>query len=305
MKYESFELTMSDGCRNVVHCWMPESTPEAVIVISHGMAEHGLRYENFAEYACSNNCGVICEDHRGHGKTAEINGTGLGWVCSKGGFARSAADIHEELVYAKEKFPKAKIVLMGHSYGSFLSQYVIENYGDDMDCAILLGTAGPRNLLMFFGKNLARLIKFFHGSRYVSSFVNFLSFGPYNSRIKNRFSKAAWISSVDETVKKYDADPLCGFDCSVGFMYDLMDGFTIIHNKKNMKSIPKNLRVMVHSGSEDPVGDYGKTVKNLVEIYRKNGINVDFKLWDNARHELHNEFCRQEIYEKILQFINS
>ena len=41
-----------------------------------------------------------------------------------------------------------------------------------------------------------------------------------------------------------------------------------------MKKIPTELPVLVVSGTEDPVGNYGEFVKNLVDVYKQNGIKT-------------------------------
>lgn len=73
-----------------------------------------------------------------------------------------------------------------------------------------------------------------------------------------------------------------------------------------MKKIPVELPVLLLAGKDDPVGDYGKTVEKLYREYLKYGMKkVEFKLYDNARHELLNEFCRKDVMDKILKFIKS
>ena len=44
--------TMSDGASLAVYKWLPEQHPKAVLHIVHGMAEHALRYDDFAKTAC-------------------------------------------------------------------------------------------------------------------------------------------------------------------------------------------------------------------------------------------------------------
>ncbi len=54
------------------------------------------------------------------------------------------------------------------------------------------------------------------------------------------------------------------------------------------------------------MGDYGKTVRNLFEIYRKNGMgDVQLKLYDDARHELLNEPNRDEITSDVIGWMES
>lgn len=312
MKTKNFEMTMSDGNKNFVYQWIPDGKVESVVVISHGMAEHALRYAEFAGFLCENNCAVICEDHRGHGKTAWLESgksedwkKNLGCFCSDG-FVRSSEDVFEEISYAKNEFPGVPVILCGHSYGSFLSQRVIELHGHSFDKAILLGTAGPRRFLMFFASIFGMAIKAVLGPDKNSKILNTLAFGSYNNRIKNKRTENDWISSDPDAVDRYNADELCGFQCSCNFMCNLFLGFRKIHKTSQMKKIPVELPVLLLAGKDDPVGDYGKTVEKLYREYLKYGMKkVEFKLYDNARHELLNEFCRKDVMDKILKFIKS
>ena len=52
MKYAQETIVMSDSNKNVLHSWLPDSEPKAVIVLSHGMVEHAARYEPFAAECC-------------------------------------------------------------------------------------------------------------------------------------------------------------------------------------------------------------------------------------------------------------
>ena len=53
--------------------WLPESQVKGVLQVAHGMAEHAMRYENFAKFLNANGYALYANDHRGHGKTAGSN----------------------------------------------------------------------------------------------------------------------------------------------------------------------------------------------------------------------------------------
>jgi len=53
----------------------------------------------------------------------------------------------------------------------------------------------------------------------------------------------------------------------------------------------------------DPVGNYGKGVTKLYNIYKKQNIDVKDKLYKDARHEILNDFCKDEVRYDILNFI--
>ena len=58
------------------------------------------------------------------------------------------------------------------------------------------------------------------------------------------------------------------------------------------------------SGKEDPVGGMGEGVKRMYEKYKATGIeNIKMELVDDARHELHNEAMRYEVFDRISEFI--
>src|SRR5699024_11062054 len=69
MNRRHFFIHRSRDVRLNGYCWMPEQPNEAktVIQIAHGMAEHILRYEQFAEYLTTQGYIVYGHDHRCHG----------------------------------------------------------------------------------------------------------------------------------------------------------------------------------------------------------------------------------------------
>ena len=67
-------------------------------------------------------------------------------------------------------------------------------------------------------------------------------------------------------------------------------------------SINKDFPVYLVSGREDPVGSYGKGVYKLFEKLSSKGCNVRMKLYSGMRHEVLNEFGKQEAYADILSF---
>ena len=70
----------------------------------------------------------------------------------------------------------------------------------------------------------------------------------------------------------YDTDKWCGFPLKTSFYCDMTGALCKIHKKSNMAKIDKDLPIYLLFGAEDPVGTYGKTVKELAECYKKLGI---------------------------------
>src|SRR3546814_1818128 len=60
----------ADGLVLRGYAWLPAGTPQAAVVIAHGMAEHAGRYARFAAALTAAGFAVYAFDHRGHGRTA-------------------------------------------------------------------------------------------------------------------------------------------------------------------------------------------------------------------------------------------
>ena len=70
--------------------------------------------------------------------------------------------------------------------------------------------------------------------------------------------------------------------------------------------MPKNLPVFFVAGSMDPVGDFGKGVLKVVDMFQKIGMkNVKAKLYEDDRHEILNETDRSQVYMDLYQWLSS
>ena len=294
--------TMSDGSAVAVHQWLPKKKPKAVIHIVHGMAEHALRYADFAEDACTKGFTVFAADHRGHGKTC---GKIMlkGYLADKDGFRRVVEDqkeINDEIQKIYQDIP---IIILGHSFGSFITQNYIENYGKTVKAAILVGSAGP-NPMIKIASLLAGLNKIFSGRKKPSKFMDKLSFGAYNKTVDSPKTNFDWLSRDEKEVKKYIDDEFCGFTCTVGFYQDMINGLKETHKSSEMVKIPTELPILITSGERDPVSNLGKSVKKLYDIYKANGISdLNLKLYEGARHEILNETNKEEVKADIFEWI--
>ncbi|WP_428771528.1 alpha/beta hydrolase [Treponema sp. HNW] len=299
-------IVMEDGARIALHTWIPEEKKiQYVLAVSHGMAEYALRYERFARFLCAHGIAVYAHDHRGHGQSAASKEE-LGFLAEKDGFQRVVLDLRRIIQKCRGDFSGAKIILFGHSFGSFVAQSYMEQFSAEIAGCILSGTAGPRLPLTVIGNRLAFLVKAFKGGRYRSKFLDKLSFSSYLDRIPEKNSPFAWLSRDKDEVKKYEADPLCGFLCTAGFFYDLTDGLSRTHRAKNIRKIRRDLPVLLFAGTADPVGSYTGTIRSLANAYRKNGMSdVTETYYEEGRHEMLNELNYADVYADVLAWISA
>ena len=115
-----------------------------------------------------------------------------------------------------------------------------------------------------------------------------------------------FIAEKDELLlEKYLNDEYCGFICTTSFYHDLIKGLFDIHKKENMESIPKELPIYIIAGDKDPVGRQGKGILDLYDRYKKLNIkDVNYKLYENGRHEILNEINKDEVIDDILIWMN-
>ncbi len=309
IEYASKFLSMDDNKKIQLHSWMPKSlikkTPKFIVCISHGMAEHAKRYDDFAKYLCENDIFVYAHDHRGHGASAKEEGE-LGVLSQTHGFQRVVLDLREVIQYAKNISPGVKTIVLGHSFGSFIAQSYIQQFSDEVDACILSGTAGPNAPLTVIGEGLANIVRFLAGVDKPSPFLDTVTFGSYNNKIKKPHLEKAWLSRDDNEVKEYQNDPLCGFICSAGFFSNLTHGLNTIHKEKNIRKVRKDIPILLFAGTADPVGSYTKTIRKLANLYRKHDVRtVVEKYYTDGRHEMINEINKKEVYYDVLSWINT
>ena len=130
---ETTSVPMDDGTLLFLRRWKA-SSPKAVLNIVHGMAEHSQRYDRLAALLVENGIEVWAADQRGHGQTVCNNenkprqGGLLGHTSNGDGFSRVTRDIDILNRKIRNEYPYLPIFLMGHSWGSFITQNYIENY---------------------------------------------------------------------------------------------------------------------------------------------------------------------------------
>jgi alpha-beta hydrolase superfamily lysophospholipase len=275
------------------------------------MAEHSLRYEPLALRLVEAGFEVWAADARGHGLTADrtvndpAKGGLLGHCADQDGFYRVVADLDILVDAIKAAHPKLPLFILGHSWGSFLTQAYIEAHGDRLAGCLLSGTRGPAGFKTVVAPPVMTLIAALCGCRRGSRLAFALADGPYNKPFRPNRTPFDWLSRDEQQVDAFAADPLCGNLCSSGFYRDLVEGLKRIHRPQAMDRIPRDLPVYVFCGSADPVGDMGDSPTALVNAYRAMGIrDLEFVLYPDARHELLNETNREEVMGNMLRWLS-
>ncbi len=301
MKIVENWLRASDGQTIFYNEFLPDDNNVRFIVqIFHGMAEHSERYTHFAEFLVSKGAVVYVSDHRGHGRNCLKPGQYGVWPGKDTWF--SIVDDLKVLNDITEKsFPGLPIFILGHSMGSFLARTFITKYSSGIKGVILTGTGTNPTFLLEVAYVIACLQCKLRGVSTPAKLLDKMSFGSYNKGYASPFQ---WLTRDQKIVDEYINDPYCGGVFSCSFYRNFFSG--LIYNNKisNAKKISRDLPVFFLSGIEDPVGNYGKGVKQAGEFYRKAGLrNMDCKIYAGARHEILNETNKDEVYKDIYDWI--
>ena len=299
---QAFRSAFFDGYNDYqiyVRTWDKVAEPKGVVLIAHGMVEHGLRYDDFARFLNRNGYIVVVPDLRGHGKTAGAPEN----VCKYDGdiFGDTVRDLIKlsDTLFEKYNLP---LIVLGHSYGSFLMQSFIENYHEH-SVAILVGSSCYRgDMQVSLGKMVADITRAFKGKDAPAKMIYNMTFASYGKG----FPRNNWLTGNEKIFDDYCLDPYCGGMASAEFYRSFFGNLKKIYTDQALNRIDKDIPILITSGERDLVGGKEhKSIDKLAPLYREHGIqNVAYKLWPNGRHEILNETFRNEVYDYILAFIN-
>ena len=298
---DSFSLSASDGHEVACYSWVLDN-PKAVVQIAHGMGEHARRYDWVAQQLNANGYAVYANDHRGHGETS---GPVLGYMGADG-WNRSLADMYELGQLARGKHEGLKLILLGHSMGSMLSQQFITRYGCSIDALVLSGSPGfKESKLAFINHLLMKFECWRHGPDGTSMLMQNAIFGNSNAPFDGPGATGyEWLSRDQEEVATYIADDQCGFVLSPASLIDMSQGSAITQDKLSLLRIPQNLPIYIFSGAEDPVHGKQVDLDRLVNAYRKRGLGqLVYKLYPGGRHEMFNETNKDEVVTDLVQWL--
>ena len=268
------------GVEITYYVWAIEN-PKAIVQIAHGLGDHARRYDHLAGQLNNAGYSVYADDHRGHGQTgAKQIATGQTKIMGnlgKGGIKAAFEQVHDLTKLIKSENPGKKLVLFGHSYGSFISQKLINQYSDEYVALILSGSS----LLV----------------------PGVLGAGGFNKKWDKEPGATGyeWLSRDKKVGEKFDADPLTFFANAAKVM-GVVNGLQLFFTPK--RTIRQDLPVLLQAGSDDPIGaERGNQM--LANTYRnKCGLeNVTAIIYHDGRHEMYNEINKEEVIADLLGFI--
>lgn len=255
--------------------------PRAVVQLLHGVGEHAGRYAALIEVLVADGYTVYADDHRGHGRTGlrQWGGdrTKLGRLGPGGlGAARDAVWTLAQLI--RQAHPDLPLVLLGHSWGSFLAQMLLDRHPDAIDAVVLSGSA-----LRWPGA---------------------LNSGDLNAPWKHLHgSGMEWLSSDEQVGRDFVADPLTTTT-------PLLRLFGPIETAKMLgrprRDLGHDVPMLLMVGRDDTVGG-PRSVHRLADAYRsRSGLtDVTTLVYPGARHEIFAEVQQAEVRADLLAWLDA
>lgn len=305
MIIKEFNFPSATGvCEIYGNTYLPDEDAKAIVVIHHGMAEHKGRYKEFIEYLVNNGYGVYMHDMANHGGSNQ-NIDETGYFGKKDGYKGLVDDFNTIVLRAKSENPDKKIIVMGHSMGSFICRCFTAWYSNaGFDGAIYMGTGGS-NPIAGVGDKLSSAIAKATGYKKKVALLDKITFGSYGSKFEKRTS-FDWLTRDSAIVDKYINDDYCGFLFSAQGMNDLVKLNINANTDEWYAKLPKDLNILVVSGDMDPVGEYSKGIEEIKTRLAETGHNnATVKLYKDARHEILNEINKDEVYADIKNWLDS
>ncbi len=247
--------------------------PGALVCIVHGIGEHAMRYDAIAKFLNSKNYAVYAFDLPGHGKSPNPRG-------HIGSRAQVMGLIDSLLSAARSGHPGIPVCIYGHSLGgNLVLKYRLESRDETIFYMItspwLILASPPPKALLALSKVMAKLMP---------------------GMLVNTGLVAGHICSDENVVQAYVKDPLVhGKISAVTGAERLQDSKEII----GKADVPKTPMLLMH-GDDDHIC----SVEGSRLVASKAGDCCTYIEWAGCRHEIHNETIKQDVMNKMAEWLD-
>ena len=277
-----FFIEAPDGHSIEAFSWTGDEPERAVVHIVHGMAEHSRRYTHVAEALVAAGFSVYAHEHRGHGQSAQENGT-LGDF-GPAGFQGLVDDMATVSRYLREGHIGVPLVMLAHSMGSFAAQIYMLDHAGLVDAIALSGTAA---LEMLDVRTSGWTVE------------------SANAMVGDVRTPCDWLSRDQAVPAAYIADPLCGFALTLPSLFSIFEVGARTTEAAQLARIRKDLPLYLFTGDRDPVNMNLAWFDPLVNRLRGAGLkDVSTHVYGGARHEVLNETNRAEVIANLVAWID-
>ncbi|WP_460800839.1 alpha/beta fold hydrolase [Microbacterium sp. GXF6406] len=275
------EFTDAHGVTIVYDVHAADGEPRGIVQLLHGVGEHAGRYGAVIDALTRDGFIVYADDHRGHGRTGIRQHGGpdkLGRL-GTGGLRAAKEAVWQLTGIIRTEHPDLPLVLLGHSWGSFLAQMLVNDHPDAWDAVVLTGSARrtPRDL------NAA----------------------PLNARWEGSEATGyEWLSRDPSVWAAFDDDPLTT-NVPLLKLFGPIQALKLYGRPKKDLAAQRDVPLLLMVGRDDPVGG-AHSVHKLADDYRQRSgyTDVTTLVYPDARHEIFNEMQQQQVRADLLAWLD-
>lgn len=267
--------------------------PKAIIQIIHGALEYKERYLPFAEFLSAHNFVVVLSDNRGHGESTS-KADPFGIMASFSQLIKDQAIISD---FIQTKYPTLPLYLFGHSFGSIIARNYLQKNDDRIAKVALTGTANYVPVVPL-GIAAGKLFLRFNKKDKQNKLLNWLS--------GNMGVEHDWLSNNPVNNLQCQQDEKMVPIYPVRSLLTIWEGDYQLKNYAAFQCHNPQLPILSVVGAEDVKITGGKkgladTIATLNKIGYQNVRSVEMP---GMKHEVLNEYQKEEVYDLLLQFFN-
>lgn len=266
------------------------------------MEEHKERYDDFAAFLQDSGYVVLTCDLRGHGKNAPL----LSHIADRDGDRLLVKDEKTLSGWLTEHYPDLPHYLFAHSMGTIIARRLLQENGSLYGKIALSGYPVPQKAASagVLLSNLAALVK--GGRKGHSRMVTNLAMGGFSKAVKDAKTPLDWLSYNEENVRNYQNSPLCGREFTLGSYEALFKLVRDIADPGRYRHVRADLPILLISGEDDPCTGGEKGRKLSLQVLSEAGYdNIRVETLPHMRHEILQEYGREQVYRKLLEFFDS
>ena len=296
---QTSHVLSSSGANLCVYYEPAQGTPRGIIQINHGLAEHGARYARFAKFLSAKGFHVYAHDHRGHGNT-KAPGVSLGSFAKGEGLSSVLDDTLFIRDTARANHPIFPLIVFGHSLGGVIAMNSLLRDPQNVTAGAIWNCNFSAGLLGRVGQGILAVERMLLGSDVPSIMLPKLTFQDWAKKETDGRTPFDWLSRDTAEVDLYVADPLCGWDASVGMWQDVFRMIFKGADNHNFAGLHKSIHLHLRGGGHDPATDFSKATKALSDRLGKMGFNnVSTVINPANRHECLNDINRDEVMSEF------
>ncbi|MCA1308107.1 alpha/beta hydrolase [Microbacterium esteraromaticum] len=274
------EFVDAHGISIVYDVYTAAGEPRGVVQLLHGVGEHAGRYGAVIDALTAAGFHVYADDHRGHGRTGirQHGGPAKLGRLGPGGLRAAVAACWQLTGIIRTQHPELPLVLIGHSWGSFLSQMLVNQHPEAYDAVVLTGSA-----LRTPGD---------------------LNAAPLNARWAGPDAHGLeWLSRDPAVWEAFRDDPLTT-ETPLLKLFGPIEALRLYG--RPARDLGRDIPVLLMVGGDDPVGG-PRSVHKLADAYRtRSGLtDVTTLVYPDARHEIFHELQAESVRADLLAWLDA